>query len=198
MATVYVRVIDIEPAARRMIGLVATTSDDQLLLPTPCPDRRVGDLIDHVGVFAVRFLESARKDTGDRSVPPPEPSLANLEVGWRQRVSEDLQALAVAWAEADAWVGLTYAGGLEMPADVAGLVALDELVVHGWDLAVSTGQPYEPAAHEIDAATSFVTSFEAPRDGTLFGPIVPIADSGSQLDHLLGLTGRDPGWQPPA
>ena len=30
-----------------------------------------------------------------------------------------------------------------MPADVAALVALDEVVVHGWDLARATGQPFE-------------------------------------------------------
>ena len=43
---------------------------------------------------------------------------------------------------------------------------------------------------------SFVTSFDAPRDGTLFGPIVPVATDASPLDRLLGLTGRDPAWQP--
>ena len=44
---------------------------------------------------------------------------------------------------------------------------------------------------------SFVTSFEAPRDGSLFGPVVPVADSGTRFDQLLGLTGRDPHWRPP-
>ena len=83
-----------------------------------------------------------------------------------------------------------------MPAEVVGLVALDELVVHGWDLAAATGTPYEPAEPEIAAAAGFVTSFAAPRDGRLFGPVVPIPDRGTPLDHLLGLTGRDPDWQP--
>ena len=180
-----------------MIGLVTATADDQLVLPTPCPDARVGDLIDHVGVFAQRFRAAARKDTGDRSVPVPQPDLANLEVGWRERISDDLAALASAWGEADAWVGVTYAGSLEMPAGVVGLVALDELVVHGWDLAVATGQPYDAAPEEVEGAMSFVTSFDAPRDGTLFGPIVPVAEDGTPLDRLLGLTGRDPHWRPP-
>ena len=85
-----------------------------------------------------------------------------------------------------------------MPAEVAGVVALDELVVHGWDIAVATGKPYAPPAPEIEAAMAFVTSFDAPRDGTLFGPVVPVADDATQLDRLLGLTGRDPSWQPPA
>ena len=85
-----------------------------------------------------------------------------------------------------------------MPADVVGLVALDELIVHGWDIAVATAQRYEPPSHELKAALSFVTSFDAPRDGSLFGPIVEVPDDATELDRLLGLTGRYPSWQPPS
>jgi uncharacterized protein (TIGR03086 family) len=85
-----------------------------------------------------------------------------------------------------------------LPAEVVGLVALDELVVHGWDIAVATGQPYAPTAAEVEAAMSFVTGFEAPRDGSLFGPIVAVPGDASGFDRLLGLTGREPWWRPPA
>ena len=189
--------IDLHPAAQRTISVVTSLVDQQLDLPTPCPQACVGDLIDHLGVFAVRFLAAARKAVEDRTSAPPPPSRANLTPDWRDRISRDLLALADAWQDPKAWEGSTYAGGMEMPAEVVGLVALDELVVHGWDVAVATGQRYEPAAPEIEAATAFVTSFDAPRDGTLFGPIIPIADNATQLDRLLGLTGRDPSWQPP-
>ena len=188
--------IDLHPAAERTASLVTSLADDQLDLPTPCPEARVGDLIDHLGVFAVRFLAAAHKESGDRTTPPPPPSRANLEPEWRDRVSRDLLALADAWRDPQAWEGSTYAGGFEMPAAVVGLVALDELVVHGWDIAVATAQHYEPATQEIEGAMSFVTSFDAPRDGQLFGPIVPVADDAEPLDRLLGLTGRDPSWQP--
>lgn len=188
--------IDLNSAAQRTASLVTSLTDEQLDLATPCPEARVGDLIDHLGVFAVRFMAAARKESGDRATPPPPPSRANLEPEWRDRISRDLLALAEAWRDPQAWMGSTYAGGMEMPAEVVGLVALDELVVHGWDIAVATAQPYDPAAHEIEAAMAFVTSFEAPRDGTLFGPIVPVADNATQLDRLLGLTGRDPSWKP--
>ena len=188
--------IDLHPAAQRTISLVTSLDDEQLDLPTPCPEARVGDLIDHLGVFAVTFLAAARKDSEGRTSPPPPPSRANLEPDWRDRISRDLLALADAWRDPQAWEGSTYAGGTEMPAEVVGLVALDELVVHGWDIAVATTQPYEPASPEIEAAMTFVKSFDAPRDGGLFGPIVPVADDATQLDQLLGLTGRDPSWQP--
>ena len=189
--------IDLHPAAQRAIGLVTTVDDDQLGLPTPCPDSSVGDLIDHIGVFAVRFVAAARKESDGDTSPPPPPSVTNLEPGWRQRISHDLAELADAWQVPEAWQGITYAGGIELPGEVVGLVAIDELVVHGWDIAVATGQTFEPPAPEIEAAMSFVTAFDVPRDGRLFGPIVAIADDASPLDHLLGLTGRDPAWQAP-
>jgi len=189
--------IDLQPAAQRTVSLVTSLADDQLDLPTPCTQTCLGDLIDHLGVFAVRFAAAARKDSESRTSPPPPPSAANLEAGWRERISRDLLALADAWRDPQAWEGSTFAGGSERPAAVVGLATLDELVVHGWDVAVATGHPYEPAAQEIEAAMGFVASFDAPRDGVLFGPIVPVADDATPLDRLLGLTGRDPSWQPP-
>ena len=190
--------IDLQPACERAISLVTSVGDDQLGRPTPCPDASVGDLIDHLGTFAVAFAASARKETSGRDSPPPPPSATNLETGWRDRIARDLLTLAELWRDPRAWEGTTVAGGLEMPAQVVGLVALDELVVHGWDVAVASGQRYAPPPEEIDAAMDFVTSFEAPRDGTLFGEIVPVAADAAPLDRLLGLTGRDPSWQPPA
>ena len=37
------------------------------------------------------------------------------------------------------------AGGVDLPGDVAGNVALAEVVIHGWDVARVTGQPYDEA-----------------------------------------------------
>ena len=188
--------IDIAPAASRVAALLAGTTDDQLAAPTPCPDTTVGDLIDHVGGLTLGFTATAAKQRDAMSGPPPRPSAANLEPGWRDRISSDLGVLAEAWRDPAAWDGMTAAGGIDLPGSVAGVVALDELLVHGWDLAVATGQPYSPADDEIDAAIAFVSSFNAPRDGSLFGPIVPVPAEAPALDRLLGLTGRDPGWSP--
>jgi len=190
--------IDLRPASERTISLATALADDQLELPTPCGDERLGDLVDHLGIFAVRFVAAAGKDAEGSTPTPQRPSRANLEPDWRDRIARDLRALAEAWLDPQAWEGTTFAGGMEMPAAAVGLVALDELVVHGWDIAVSTGRPYQLPTQEIDAAMAFVASFEAPRDGKLFGPIVPVADDATALDRLLGLTGRDPGWRSPA
>ena len=187
--------IDLGPPSERVARLVASVRDDQLDAPTPLPGTRLGDLIDHVETFTVAFTATAR---GEPTAPPPRPSAANLGTGWRERISRSLDTLADAWRDPAAWEGFVTAGGSDMPASVAGLVVLDELVVHGWDLAVASSRPYEVTAPEIEAATMFVTSFEAPRDGSLFGPIVPVPETAPPFDRLLGLTGRDPGWRPPA
>jgi uncharacterized protein (TIGR03086 family) len=188
--------IDLRPAARRMTDLVTAIEDGELDRPTPCPGSCVGDLLDHVGTFARVFQGVAAKDL-ERAARPGPPGVANLEAGWRNRIATDLVLLADAWDEPDAWDGTTSAGGIELTGDEAGLVALDELVVHAWDLATSTGRPYDPDPGDVQAAAAWITSFDPPRDGSLFGQIVPVDEQASAFDQLLGLAGRDPGWQPP-
>ena len=68
-------VIDMRPAARRLAGVLAGISDEQLRLPTPCPEFLVGDVIDHVGMFAVRFDAAARKQTDGPMAAPAATSL---------------------------------------------------------------------------------------------------------------------------
>lgn len=189
--------IDLRPATDRMKRLVAGLDDDQLALPTPCAEATVGDLVDHLGMFASNFAKVARKELDEiSSTPPAAFDAGNLEAGWRARIAADLDALAEAWSIEEAWNGTTWVGGMNMPADMVGVVALDELVIHGWDLSVATGQAYDPPGEEVEATIAFVSQFDAPRDGRLFGPVVDVAADAPTFDRLLGLTGRDPRWLP--
>ena len=138
--------IDLHPAAQRAIDWSPRSTTISSASRLRVLTRAVGDLIDHIGVFAVRFVAAARKEADGHTSPPPPPSVTNLEAGWRERISRDLADLADAWQVPEAWQGTTYAGGIEMPGEIVGLVAIDELVVHGWDIAVATGQPFEPPA----------------------------------------------------
>jgi uncharacterized protein (TIGR03086 family) len=111
-----------------------------------------------------------------------------------------LAALADAWCSEAAWTGMTRAGGIDLPGEVAGVVALDEIVVHGGDIAVPSGQSFTCESQLIAAAYEFVQRSVAQNpNGTpgLFGPPVPVPDSASPLDRLIGLTGRGPAWRPP-
>src|SRR5688572_23481646 len=130
--------VDLEPAARRMARLVEAVPDERLADPTPCEEYSVGDLLDHIGGFALAFRAAAVKQPLDGA---PAGDAANLGADWRRRIPADLLALAEAWRDPSAWEGMTAAGGVDLPGEVAGGVALDELLLHGWDLAKATGQP---------------------------------------------------------
>jgi uncharacterized protein (TIGR03086 family) len=95
---------------------------------------------------------------------------------------------------------MTQAGGIELPGEIAGLVALDELVIHGWDVARASRQPYECDPALLDVVHGFVAQFsapgQAPQEG-IFGPAVEVPANAPLLDRVIGLTGRDPAWSPP-
>ncbi|GAA1903908.1 TIGR03086 family metal-binding protein [Nocardioides lentus] len=189
--------LDFHPTATAMARVLAGIRDDQLGGPTPCPAYTVADLAEHVTGLTAAFTHAASRT-------PLDPSLlrdgdgAQLPDGWRERTAADLAGLADAWDDPAAYEGTTMAGPVEMPGREAGLVALDELVVHGWDLARATGQEWAPDAAAVAACAEFVASFDAPanEDGGLFGPPVAVGDDASDLDRLVGLTGRDPRWTP--
>lgn len=193
--------IDFEPATRALTKVVGGVRDDQLTVPTPCADMSVATLLDHVDGLALAFTQAADKSVAPGGGPPPQASAANLADDWRTRVPQRLAALAGAWRDDGAWTGMTYAGPIEMPAEIAAYVAIDEVIVHGWDIAVATGQDYAVDDALVQAALGFVApQVEHNPDGTpgLFGPRVDVPEGAPLLHQLIGATGRDPGWRAPA
>src|SRR5205085_1778758 len=133
-------VVDLEPAARRLAELIANLPDDRLGGPTPCPDYSLADLVEHVGGLSLAFAAAAAKELGPMTGPARAGDGSRLADDWRTRIPLQLAAMADAWREPAAWEGMTRAGGIDLPGGVAGVVALDELVVHGWDVARASGQ----------------------------------------------------------
>jgi uncharacterized protein (TIGR03086 family) len=191
---------DFGPTTRLVTDLLRTLPDDRLGDRTPCPDYSVGALCDHIVGLSMAFAYAARKEPipgGGR----PSGDAAALAPDWREQASANLADLAAGWSEPDAYEGTTQAGPIELPAAVAAQVALNEVVVHGWDVAVATGRDYEPDPAAVEVCLAFVSSFEPPEgdpadDDGLFGPPVPVPDDAPALDRLLGAAGRDPGWTP--
>jgi uncharacterized protein (TIGR03086 family) len=171
--------------------------DDQLNAPTPCVKSSVGDLLDHVDGLSIAFTAAATKTPLPAGSQAPSADGSRLGTDWRTRIAERLAALAGAWHDEAAWTGMTQAGGQDLPAEVAAVIALDEVVVHGWDIAVASGQAFKCEPDLLEAVLGFVqpTVAQSPQ-GTpgLFGPPVPVPDDAPLLDRLLGLTGRDPAW----
>jgi uncharacterized protein (TIGR03086 family) len=191
--------VNMKPATMRMAELIRGVPDTALGNPTPC-DITLGALLDHVGTLTLAFTAAAQRDFSTFTGPPPRPDAANLNDDWRERIPRSLDRLAAAWNDPQAWDGMTKAGGLDLPAEMAGVIALDEIVVHGWDVARSSGQAYDVEPDLLEAVHGFVAPLAdpdppMPREG-LFGPPVPVPADAPLLDRVVGLTGRDPDWSP--
>ena len=191
--------IDLGPAADEVRRLAATVVDEEMALPTPCDGINVGDLLSHIVGLSIAFRDAAAKSTtGTNAGPPPRASAGDLPPEWRQHLPVRLDELVAAWRQPEAWEGETTAGGVTMPAAQMGVVALDELVLHGWDLARALDQPFSIDPAHAEAVLGFTTAVaEAGAEARqgLFGPPIPVPADAPVFDRALGLAGRDPAWR---
>jgi uncharacterized protein (TIGR03086 family) len=191
-------VLDLGAPAAAVAELAAAVRDDQLAGPTPCRGTDVAGLLAHLLGLSVAFADAAGKVDGPTTRTAPTDAPPELPGSWRQQLPARLVELAQAWRQPDAWTGMAVAGGIEMPGEVMGAVANNELVLHGWDLAVATGQPYAVAPANLEASWQLVSATPdelAARQG-LYGPVIAVDPSAPLLDRLLGGAGRDPRWSP--
>jgi uncharacterized protein (TIGR03086 family) len=188
--------LDLGPQTLVVARLAEGVTDGHLAAPTPCPDYAVRHLLGHLTGLAAAFRDAARKDLGATTDTAPDSAVPDVGPDWRAELPKVLDELAAAWRDPAAWTGETRAGGVTLPAGVAAAVVADELVVHGWDLARSTGQDYEPDPAALAAAHEFLAlaAADPTRGGGIFGPAVAVPDGSPALDRALGLSGRDPGW----
>jgi uncharacterized protein (TIGR03086 family) len=195
--------IDLQPATEEVVRVLDGVRDQHLADPTPCADTSVAALLDHFMSLSLAFAWAAGKDAPPGGTSgPPRVAAENLDPDWRTVLPQRLRDLAKAWADPAAWRGSTQAGGLTMPAEVAGVVALDEVVLHGWDLARATGQPYRCDPSSAAAVLEFTSSSARPENAPmrqgLFGPVVDVPEDAPAFDRALGFAGRDPAWTPTA
>ena len=189
--------LDLGPQAQELARLVAGVTDEQLAGPTPCPEYEVRHLLGHLAGLAVAFRDAGRKVLGVNTGTSPDSALPDIGSGWREELPKVLAELAEAWRHPAAWTGMTRAGGVDLPGEVAGLVATDELVIHGWDLARAGGQGYDPDPAALRVCHDFLAaSVDDPGRGAVFGPVVTVGPEASLLARAVGLSGRDPEWAP--
>lgn len=172
-------------ATDQMRRVVVGVADDQLGRATPCPDWTVEDLLAHVHQFSTAFTSNARKE------PLQAPS--DLAEDWRSAIPEQLDELARAWRDEAAWEGRVSAGGVDMDAADNAVVAIEELTVHGWDLARATGQDFSVDEAGLDQVDRFFELFPSGPDGP-FGPAVPAPEGAGRVERTIAKTGRDPSW----
>ncbi len=184
---------EIDQAVAPVGPTVVNIRPEQLGDPTPCTDFDVRRLINHL-LFWLPSLEAAGRK---QAVPPPASDESDIDLvcgNWAAELVDQLRQTAIAWGEPQAWEGMTQMGNTaEMPASVIGGMVLGEVVVHGWDLAVATGQQIawddEVLNHVLRDLQS---NADLGRKMNLYGPEVPISDDATLLDRVVGLTGRTP------
>lgn len=148
-------------------------------------------------MVATESTDGAGSDGRGPASEPSVPSAAHLDPEWRRRLPLQLDELVAAWRDPTAWTGSAHAGGVTMPAEIMGVVAIDELVIHGWDLARATGRPFSCDPASIEAIVALLAqSADGDAGEGLFGPVVAVPAGAPPLDQAVGLTGRDPAWTP--
>ena len=175
--------------------LVDGVKPDQWTAPTPCPDWNVRELLQHVTNGNVIFATLA---PGER---PPGPITA--------------EERAVDWLGADASAGFRATGKVmhdafmtpgflegrfETPVlgEQAGAtivhMRMNELLIHGWDLARATAQPADlPPDLAEHALRMWQTRLaDRPREGMPFAAPQSVADDAPAIDRLAAFLGRQP------
>lgn len=117
----------------------------------------------------------------------PDGDASRLGDDWRSRIPKELAALADAWRNPDAWEGMTRAGGIDLPAAIAGKVALNELVIHGWDVARASQRPGDCDPRALSTSMELVSMISGQEGGSpdgLFGPAVDVPADAPLLDRV--------------
>jgi uncharacterized protein (TIGR03086 family) len=154
---------------------------DQLEEPTPCAGFTVRGVLEHMIAGGTVFAAAYRGEA------PPEPDLTDPIGG----CAAMLAGLADAVSTPGALDRTIQAPFGEVDGETfARFVVLDGLV-HGWDMAVGTGQAYAPPDELVAAAQAFAEATLDPlRDGDTFAAAVPTGPEATPIQKLAAYTGR--------
>lgn len=186
----------LRPVLDDLRELAGTVTEQQRHAPTPCAEYDVRQLTNHI----VGWLENFANGFAAADGTCPVKEVSAIEVARTDaadRISAAAAQLDAAIRDGAAERPLTIIDAGALPGQMALSMILGEYLVHGWDLARATGQPWSPEPHAADAARQFLGGMVTPETrapGGMFGPEVAIADTAPALDRLVGFTGRDPGW----
>jgi len=160
--------------------------DDQLDAPTPCTEFSVDGVLDHMTQLGSAFAPMFLGTQPDAATPAQE---GDTSIDAFHRAMDALLVAVQSPGALDRTIE-TPAG--EMPGAVfAKLVAFDG-IVHGWDLATSTGQAWDPPEALVAELDTFARGAIASdmRSDAGFGPErQPDADAGP-IQLLVAFSGR--------
>jgi uncharacterized protein (TIGR03086 family) len=172
-------------------SIIAATRPDQAGLPTPCADWDVRTLVSHMagGVIRIALIGEG----ADALSIPPFADPGDQQAGeWAPAYRAAGARAAAAWAD-DAKLDALFAvpwGKVPGRVAVAGYVR--EVLAHGWDLAVATGQETE-LDPELGAYGLEISHRSLPadgREGIPFGAVVPAPAGAGAYAQMAAWLGR--------
>ena len=177
-----------------IIDIVDRIGADQLSDPTPCADFDVQGVLDHMiglgSTFVPAFLgETAADGPGSDAFATPSTPSGQVPAAQFRAVMTRLLASVNAPGAMDRMIDAPFG---TVPGSVfARFVAFDGLI-HGWDLAVSTGQVYELPDDVVADVSGFAREALTPdmRDGDTFAAQTTAPDGANALVQLVAFSGR--------
>jgi uncharacterized protein (TIGR03086 family) len=167
-------------------GCLQLARASALSLPTPCRDWDLGQLLVHMDESLVAIAEAAELGHVEVDPQPRQPESGELV----DRIVQRACRTRAAWQHrlTSAPMGV---GDLALGRDTVALVGALEIAVHGWDVAVATGQhrrlPEDLGARLYGVALAVVTPDER---GRRFQPALPVPASAPASTRLLAHLGR--------
>ncbi|MFF3848877.1 TIGR03086 family metal-binding protein [Streptomyces sp. NPDC002328] len=174
-------------ASRVARGVPTARLDD----PTHCTDWDLRALVDHWVLYTSHGLEhrALRKQLPEELVARD----FTADPHWAEAYADQLDRAVAAWADPAVWEGEVDLGGGSLPApELAGMI-IKETAVHGWDVAVCTGQTFRVS----DGAARLILDV-VERHGDLyrqydgFAPPVPTPPDAPVFTRALAASGRNP------
>jgi uncharacterized protein (TIGR03086 family) len=182
-------VIDqIDRAIAMTAVIVKGIPDDQLAAPTPCPGWDVRTELNHlVGGMRIFAAELTATDPGGAH----EDNWLGTDPPAAFAAAADLDHAA--WHRPSALEGTVRLGFGAVPAPMAALIHLTEVLVHGVDLAVTTGQEHLVDQQSCADLLAIMRGmdFDAFRRPGMFGPALLAPGDAPAHRHLLAFLGRD-------
>ncbi|MEU6218751.1 TIGR03086 family metal-binding protein [Streptomyces sp. NPDC047022] len=163
----------------------------QLARPTHCPKWDVRALVNHWVLYTSHGLEhrALRRQLAEELVQRDFTAAED----WAEAYAAQLDRAVDAWKDPAVWEGEVDLGMAAMPATGLASMIVKEMAVHGWDVAVATGQEYRIS----DAAARLVldvveTHGDLYRQYDGFAAPVTVSVDAPLFDRALAASGRDP------
>jgi uncharacterized protein (TIGR03086 family) len=166
--------------------------DEELGAPTPCTEFDLRMVANHM----LGTVEAMRRVGASEPMDPEDPwgtNGDNMRAEWRDDLTQRLNGYAEAWGRPEAWQGEAMGGA--MTKEGVGDLGFVEVILHGWDLAKSSGQEVDYDDAAVGRALEILDQIaEVGRAHGAFGPEVSVPDDAEPFAKVLAKAGRDPEW----